>query len=71
MQSMLGTLHNTTPTSSINPGWRNWQRARLLIGRLRVRVSLWEFLFLSQLCIYNTPPRQHINIYTLTYNIFR
>ena len=27
------------------PEWRNWQRARLLIGRLRVRVSLWEDLF--------------------------
>ena len=28
------------------PGWRNWQRARLLTGRLWVRVSLWE-LFLE------------------------
>ena len=27
------------------PGWRNWQRARLLTGRLRVRASLWEILF--------------------------
>ena len=27
------------------PGWRNWQRARLLTGRLRVRASLWEITF--------------------------
>ena len=27
------------------PGWRNWQRSRLLTERLRVRASLWEILF--------------------------
>jgi hypothetical protein len=25
------------------PGWRNWQRSRLLTERSRVRASLWEF----------------------------
>ena len=33
--------------SVYDPGWRNWQRARLLTGRSRVRAPLWELFSLT------------------------
>jgi hypothetical protein len=45
LHSKLVFVFTSFVTKLSFPGWRNWQRARLLTGRLRVRASLWEITF--------------------------